>query len=70
MGMDETFPGTIFIQNIPKVGQEKYDKLMGILSKMIDKPGKNEKYMPINEKTGQTDGFMIGRTRRSRRRLK
>uniref|UniRef100_A0A7S0ZMM6 Eukaryotic translation initiation factor 3 subunit B n=1 Tax=Noctiluca scintillans TaxID=2966 RepID=A0A7S0ZMM6_NOCSC len=57
--MDESFPGTIFVQNIPKVGQEKYDKLMGILSKMIDKSGRNEKYMPINEKTGQTDGFMI-----------
>lgn len=56
---DETFPTTLFISNVPKVGKEKYDKLMNVLGKSMDKIGKNEKYMPLNEKTGQTDGFII-----------
>jgi len=57
--IDETFPKTICICNVPKVSKEKYDKLMGVLSKVIDKHGKNEKSMEINAETGLTDGFLI-----------
>jgi len=58
--IDETFPKSVFICNVPKVTRAKYDKLMGVLAKLIDaKIGKNEKFMPISEETGSTEGFVI-----------
>lgn len=56
---DSKFPETLFLTGIPKVNQAKYDKLMGVLSKVIDKSGPNEKHMPINPDTGLTDGFCL-----------
>mmetsp|Transcript_25397 Transcript_25397/g.67481 ORF Transcript_25397/g.67481 Transcript_25397/m.67481 type:complete len:707 (-) Transcript_25397:283-2403(-) len=57
--LDESFPATVVICNVPKVGQAKYQKLMGVLGKLIDKYGPNEKDMPFNEETEQTEGFVI-----------
>jgi len=57
--LDESFPSTVVICNVPKVGQAKYQKLMGVLGKLIDKYGPNEKVMPMNEETEQTEGFVI-----------
>jgi len=56
---DETFPCSVFIANLPTVGKEKYDKLLSVISKLIDKAGKSEKYMPLNPETGKTGGFVI-----------
>eukprot|EP00929_Paragymnodinium_shiwhaense_P034777 TRINITY_DN1887_c0_g2_i1.p2 TRINITY_DN1887_c0_g2~~TRINITY_DN1887_c0_g2_i1.p2 ORF type:complete len:705 (+),score=242.91 TRINITY_DN1887_c0_g2_i1:96-2210(+) len=57
--LDQTFPTTLFISGLPKVGKEKYDKLMGVLGKLIDKYGPNKKVMPLNKDTNQTEGFLI-----------
>mmetsp|Transcript_112625 Transcript_112625/g.313277 ORF Transcript_112625/g.313277 Transcript_112625/m.313277 type:complete len:700 (-) Transcript_112625:153-2252(-) len=57
--VDEKFPTTIFICNVPKVGQAKYDKLMGVVGKIIDKNGENEKSMPWNENGDMTEGIII-----------
>lgn len=57
--MNESFPSTVFICNVPKVGATKYDKLMNVLKKLIDKYGENEKYMPMNEAADMTEGMVI-----------
>jgi translation initiation factor 3 subunit B len=57
--LDRSFPESVFICNVPKVGKEKEGKLAGVLSKVIDKFGKNDKFMPMNESTNQTEGFLI-----------
>jgi len=57
--IDETFPTTIFICNVPKVDKVKYDKLLSVLGKLIDKYGENKKHMPLNTETNQTYGFVI-----------
>jgi len=58
--MDESFPGTIMICGLPKVEQKKYDKLLSVVSKLIDKSGAdNEKYMPFEEGTETTAGLVI-----------
>lgn len=57
--LNKSFPSTIVIMNVPKVGKEKFPKLMAVLTKLIDKYGPNEKSMPVNEDTGVTDGMVI-----------
>lgn len=57
--VDSSFPSTIIVANIPKVPQDKIDKLKGVLTKLFDKVGENEKYMPVNPETSMTDGFVI-----------
>jgi len=57
--LDESFPSTVLIANVPKVGKEKYDKLIGVLGKIIDKYGPNEKLMPMDDATNMTQGFLI-----------
>mmetsp|Transcript_67936 Transcript_67936/g.147975 ORF Transcript_67936/g.147975 Transcript_67936/m.147975 type:complete len:709 (-) Transcript_67936:76-2202(-) len=59
LSLDDSFPSTLFICNLPQVGQEKYQRLMKVVGKPIDLFGQNEKYMPMNETTQTTDGFMI-----------
>jgi translation initiation factor 3 subunit B len=59
--MDASFPSTLIICNVPKVGKEKHDKLMNVLSKIIDKNGPNQKHMPFNDDPDapKTEGFVI-----------
>jgi len=57
--MDKSFPESLFICNLPKVGAEKMAKLSSVLDKIIDKCGENKKYMPLNPQTNMTDGFLI-----------
>lgn len=57
--LDESFPNTIVIGNLPTVGKEKYQRLMGVLGKVIDKYGDNTKDMPMSEATEKTYGFVI-----------
>mmetsp|Transcript_36181 Transcript_36181/g.84827 ORF Transcript_36181/g.84827 Transcript_36181/m.84827 type:complete len:709 (-) Transcript_36181:75-2201(-) len=57
--MNTSFPNAVFVCNVPSVSREKYDKLMGVLKKLVDKYGPNERYMPLNEETQMTDGFVI-----------
>jgi len=57
--LDTKFPTTLFICNVPKVSKEKYDKLMNVLGKLIDKYGPNERNMPMNPETGMTQGFLF-----------
>jgi len=57
--IDESFPTTVFICNLPKVPVAKYDKLMGVLGKLIDKYGENEKTMPMNVKGDMSEGCAI-----------
>lgn len=57
--LNKSFPSTIVIMNVPKVGEEKRTKLMNVLTKLIDKYGENTKSMPVNPDTGVTDGMMI-----------
>lgn len=57
--VDETFPSTLFLGGLPKVGQAKFDKLLNVLGKLIDKHGKNQKVMPMNEAANETYGFII-----------
>eukprot|EP00420_Gonyaulax_spinifera_P025971 CAMPEP_0197892808 /NCGR_PEP_ID=MMETSP1439-20131203/31653_1 /TAXON_ID=66791 /ORGANISM="Gonyaulax spinifera, Strain CCMP409" /LENGTH=699 /DNA_ID=CAMNT_0043513017 /DNA_START=57 /DNA_END=2156 /DNA_ORIENTATION=- len=56
---DESFPSTIFICNVPKVGKAKYDKLIGVLNRLIDKFGPNDKHMPMNESGEMTEGVVL-----------
>ena len=44
--LDESFPSTVLVANVPKVGKEKYDKLIGMPGKIIDKYGPKEKLKP------------------------
>lgn len=57
--LDESFPNTVFICNVPKVTQEKHQRLSLILGKHTNNCGPNTLYMPINPETGCTDGFAI-----------
>jgi len=57
--LDESFPNTVVVGNLPKVGEAKTAKLMGVLNKLIDKFGPNEKHMPTNPETNETYGFVI-----------
>eukprot|EP00928_Gymnodinium_smaydae_P003345 TRINITY_DN111_c0_g1_i1.p2 TRINITY_DN111_c0_g1~~TRINITY_DN111_c0_g1_i1.p2 ORF type:complete len:704 (+),score=238.21 TRINITY_DN111_c0_g1_i1:105-2216(+) len=57
--LDTSFPEALFICGLPKVGKEKYDRLSGVINKIVDKYGKNTKHMPLNEATGETDGWLI-----------
>lgn len=65
--MDYTFPSTIALVGVPKVGKDKHEKLRIVLGKkMIEELSKkgaesvNEGLtisMPVNEETGMTKGF-------------
>merc|ERR1712232_1426787 len=44
---------------LPKVPQEKYQKLMGVVAKLTGKHGNAETVMPMNEATGTTHGVCI-----------
>eukprot|EP00933_Yihiella_yeosuensis_P028236 TRINITY_DN2205_c4_g1_i1.p1 TRINITY_DN2205_c4_g1~~TRINITY_DN2205_c4_g1_i1.p1 ORF type:complete len:700 (-),score=177.27 TRINITY_DN2205_c4_g1_i1:139-2238(-) len=57
--LDERFPATIIISGIPKVAEAKFDKLLNVLSRLIDKYGKNQKVMPYNAEGSQTEGVVI-----------
>lgn len=57
--LDESFPSTVLIANVPQVGKEKFEKLLTVLGKIIDKIGPNEKYMPFNDETNLTEGFLL-----------
>jgi len=57
--MDKSFPESVFICNVPKVGKEKIEKLKSVIKKIIDKCGNNDIHMPLNEETNQTYGFVI-----------
>lgn len=56
---DDTFPESVFLTGLPKVAEAKYSKLLSVVSKVIDKSGKNDKVMPIKEETKMTEGFVI-----------
>jgi translation initiation factor 3 subunit B len=47
------------ICNIPKVGKAKYDKLLSVLGKIIDKNGSNTKVMPFDEQEPPTTLGMV-----------
>lgn len=57
--MDKTFPTSLFIWGMPVVGKDKYDRLNGVIEKLLNKYGPNEKIMPLNEETEKTDGFVV-----------
>ncbi|CAJ1401147.1 unnamed protein product [Effrenium voratum] len=57
--LDESFKCTIFVAGVPKVPKEKYDRLMGVLSKVFNKYGENEKEMPYNAEGTETEGCVI-----------
>jgi len=57
--VDETFPTTLFIGGLPKVGKAKFDKLLSVLSKLIGKYGANDTQMPMNESSQDSYGFVI-----------
>eukprot|EP00928_Gymnodinium_smaydae_P003346 TRINITY_DN111_c0_g2_i1.p2 TRINITY_DN111_c0_g2~~TRINITY_DN111_c0_g2_i1.p2 ORF type:complete len:700 (+),score=206.55 TRINITY_DN111_c0_g2_i1:98-2197(+) len=57
--LDTKFPRSLFICGLPKVNKDKYDRLSGVLNKIIGKYGENERHMPLNPETGETDGFAI-----------
>jgi translation initiation factor 3 subunit B len=50
----------VIVNNLPKVGKEKYDKLMKVVGKITARFGDFEEesmIMPIDEATGETHGF-------------
>jgi len=57
--MDRSFPDTVFICNVPKVGKEKLGKLESVLGRIIGKQGPHKMIMPLNPNTDMTDGFLI-----------
>jgi len=57
--LNKTFPETVFICGLPKVGAEKTSKLNNVLDKIIDKYGSNKKVMPLNPDTNTTDGILF-----------
>lgn len=57
--IDESFPTTVLICNLPKVPAGKYDLLMKVLGKLIDKYGENKKIMPMNEAGDLSEGCVI-----------
>jgi translation initiation factor 3 subunit B len=59
MEMDKSFPESVFICNVPKVGKEKLEKLKSVIKKIIDKCGEHTLHMPVNEEANATYGFVI-----------
>jgi len=57
--LNDSFPSAVIITGIPKVAKEKEGKLMSVLSKLIDKYGKNEKVMPFAEGEDKSQGMLI-----------
>lgn len=57
--LDESFPSSVVITGIPRVPKEKFDKLMGVLSKLIDKNGKCQKEMPMAASGTETQGLLL-----------
>jgi len=57
--MDKSFPETIIVGNVPKVPGAKLPKLTSVLDKIFDKSGAHKTFMPLNETTGMTDGFVL-----------
>jgi len=57
--VNTSFPNSLFISGLPKVGAAKFDKLMNVLSKLVDKYGSCEKVMPTDQASGETHGFFI-----------
>jgi len=57
--LDETFPSAVVICGLPKVPKEKYDRLLNVLSKLIDKHGKSEKIMPFKPDGAETYGVLF-----------
>merc|ERR1740121_2870114 len=47
------------ICNVPKIQKAKYDKLLGVLGKIIDKNGPNTKVMPFDEQEPPTTLGMV-----------
>lgn len=57
--LDTSFASSVVITGIPKVPKEKYDKLLGVLSKLIDKHGKCDKIMPFGPSGAETQGLLL-----------
>merc|ERR1719253_1430791 len=55
--LNDKFPTTLIVINIPKVTEAKYGKLMGVIDKLFDKVGPSVKSMPLVN--GETEGYMI-----------
>jgi len=60
--MDRSFPDTVFVCNLPKVGAEKFAKLEKVLKeRFLSKYSCTSSYMPVNPDTNSTDGYLIAR---------
>eukprot|EP00440_Ansanella_granifera_P023219 gb/GFBE01025215.1/.p1 GENE.gb/GFBE01025215.1/~~gb/GFBE01025215.1/.p1 ORF type:complete len:704 (+),score=250.32 gb/GFBE01025215.1/:1-2112(+) len=57
--LDSSFPNAVVISGVPKVNQAKFDRLLSVLSKLIDKNGENEKEMPYNAEGTETMGVLF-----------
>eukprot|EP00439_Symbiodinium_sp_Y106_P057669 s942_g8.t1 len=57
--LDESFPSTLIVSGIPQVPKEKFDKLLGVISKLFNKYGDNEKEMPFNAAGTMTEGCVL-----------
>lgn len=58
--MDKTFPDTVFLCNLPKVGQEKMAKLEKVLrDRYLSKYSVSNMYMPMNSETNVSEGYVI-----------
>lgn len=57
--INQSFPKTIVVVNVPKVGADKLPKLTGVLSKVMDSYGPNEKHIPLDPSTNMTQGIVI-----------
>lgn len=53
------FETTVFVCGLPKIDSAKKEKLLGVLGKVLDKYGANEKHMPFDEATGKSCGVVI-----------
>lgn len=65
--LDESFPTSILVANVPQVNAEKHAKLSAVLKKLFSKIGDDDNakqvtvqvYMPINPASGSTDGAAV-----------
>ena len=57
---DEGFSCVVVVDNLPVIGIEKYEKLLGVLKKIFSQIGEVHEdglYMPVDEQTKKTKGF-------------